>query len=360
MIVDRLDLDVAVAEGIVSRDQALRLRDLAARDRLSRDGADSEPAIDFTQDTRDEPFRLLRGFRDVFIAIGVAIFSIGITLLLARGGWHPVAALFLCVIGVAQAEIITRRQRLPLSSLVVALAVGVWAAGLFGSVANYILYSVPFYELTRGWSPGEYGRWATPMGAIIGLALFYWRYRLPFALLPLAGALVGLSIIVVTYMLGPAWLDDHGRLLIGLWGLAIFGVAMWFDMKDRLRVTRLSECAFWLHLFAAPMLVHALLFDENWKTASPSVVLPTMAVLAGIALLIDRRALFVAGLIYFAFAIARLASDSVLGDQTFAITAFVLGAIVLALGLGWTPARRRVLAILPFEGLKSRLPPAVA
>ncbi|MDA1097756.1 MAG: hypothetical protein O2967_02135 [Proteobacteria bacterium] len=69
-----LDLDIAAADGIISRDQAVRLRELSLRS----SGVDGS-SIDFSQDTRDEPFRLMRGFRDVFIAIGVAIFAIGLT-----------------------------------------------------------------------------------------------------------------------------------------------------------------------------------------------------------------------------------------------------------------------------------------
>ena len=68
----------------------------------------------------------------------------------------------------------------------------------------------------------------------------------------------------------------------------------------------------------------------------------------------------VSGLSYFSVAIFRLVSDSTLfGDQTFALTAFILGGFMLTLGLAWTPIRRVALAALPYDSLKSRLPPAV-
>src|SRR2546430_3225670 len=36
----------------------------------------------------------------------------------------------------------------------------------------------------------------------------------------------------------------------------MFLFAMWWDGSDRARLTRRSDVAFWLHLLAAPMIVH--------------------------------------------------------------------------------------------------------
>jgi len=90
-------------------------------------------------------------------------------------------------------------------------------------------------------------------------------------------------------------------------------------------------------------------------------VFGVMAALSVIALLIDRRALLVSGLSYFAVAISQLvSSSSFMDDQNFAFTAVILGGVMLALGLGWTPVRRAVLGALPFNSLKSLLPPTAA
>ena len=34
---------------------------------------------------------------------------------------------------------------------------------------------------------------------------------------------------------------------------------MYYDLSDRTRTTRLADCAFWLHLLAAPLIVHSLI-----------------------------------------------------------------------------------------------------
>ena len=158
---------------------------------------------------------------------------------------------------------------------------------------------------------------------------------------------------------GTPWFADYGRALIGAWGCVIFIAAMWFDLKDRLRVTRLAENALWLHLAAAPMLVHAVLFGGDGTTGL-GYALGMMALLSVAALLIDRRALLVSGLGYFAVAISQLVSSgAVSGVLNFAVTTVILGGVMLVLGLGWTPIRARLVAAVPFDGLKSRLPPAL-
>lgn len=357
------DLEVAIHEGIISSDQAARLRDLAGR--LSSTG---DEALEFTQDTRDEPFRLLRGFRDFFIFVGIVIFAIGLTTLVissfddldkgysdaGEGLWALLMTFGLIVTGVVLAEWVTRRQRLPLSSLATSIALAVWSAGfLIAIVANIWPGIISLDRLQDQVLP-----WLSFLGAVFGMIGFYWRYRLPFTLLPLAVSAAGVVFFVLQSVFETQWTDTHTRILIGVLGLLVFAVAMWFDMKDRLRVTRFSECAFWLHLLAAPMLIHSLLLGGKSDAANLPLILGTMAAMALVALLIDRRALLVAGLSYLAVAIFQIVSKSeILGGQEFAITASILGASVLCLGLGWTPIRRIVLSLLPLDALKSRLPP---
>ena len=60
-------IDAAVAQGILTADQAARLRDLARSD-LAEPAAAEPPA-----GPDDEKFRLIGGFNDVFVTIGVAL-----------------------------------------------------------------------------------------------------------------------------------------------------------------------------------------------------------------------------------------------------------------------------------------------
>lgn len=364
------DLDAAVGEGIISRDQAARLRDFARRSQ----GPD-EDAMEFIHDTRDEPFRLFRGFRDFFIFIGIIILSVGVSALAIGYLGMSVAiddvldlteglrmravviSLALVVFGIALAEWITRLQRLPLSSLAISLAVAVWSSQLLVTLVVALAPGV-FSNYDTGVALLS---WLYYLGALLGMAAFYWRYRLPFALLPMAGSVVGLVYFMVRAGTQPDWSEHDGRLLIGGLGVAVFLAAMYFDFQDRLRVKRFAECAFWLHLLASPMIVHALLLGNASGTPDLPLVLGAMAALALIALLIDRRALLVSGLIYFGVAIGQIVSSSaLLSEHEFAVTASLLGASVLVLGLLWSPIRNVVVGALPLGALKDRLPPVTA
>ena len=89
-------------------------------------------------------------------------------------------------------------------------------------------------------------------------------------------------------------------------------------------------------------------------------VILTVAVLAVVAVLIDRRALLVAGLAYLGWAIAYALTDVGRGGPfTLAATLVILGAVVLTLGAGWVPLRRLLLPLLP-PAIANRLPPVPA
>jgi hypothetical protein len=85
----------------------------------------------------------------------------------------------------------------------------------------------------------------------------------------------------------------------------------------------------------------------------------TVALLTLVALVIDRRALLVSALIYLgsviAYAITSSSSDNA---GVFFATLLILGVTVLALGAGWAPLRRHIIALLS-PALATRLPPVV-
>src|SRR5207253_7321486 len=99
--------------------------------------------------------------------------------------------------------------------------------------------------------------------------------------------------------------------LVLLLGVGIFLCAMWWDSSDRARLTRRSDVAFWLHLLAAPMIVHPIftLLGLNNGSASLSeglIVILLYVALGLTALAVDRRALLVSALAYVLWALADL------------------------------------------------------
>jgi hypothetical protein len=152
-------------------------------------------------------------------------------------------------------------------------------------------------------------------------------------------------------------------------GLAVFAAAMTYDLSDRERVTRRSDCAFWLHLLAAPLIVHPLIAfsTRSLGAMSPTeagTILGIVGVLAIVAIIVDRRALVVSTLLYLGIVIAyALTNQSIsnLGrsyDRGYAVfaTLLILGTLVVALGVAWLPLRKLLLSAMSVS-VRAKLPP---
>jgi len=344
-------LSAGVAAGIITSDQALALRRLpldSPRERFS------------TVRPGDEPFSLFRGFRDVFLALGIIILATGLVRIavdvfgLRAGnsvGWSDVGlAAVLAAIAWAVGEWVTGRLRMPLASLVTASA---FSAAFMVALANGFVSAGVVAPMTVG-QPVTAG-----LAFSLGALLFYLRFRLPFAAL-----LVGLGLSVAAF----SFLDDMAygsaqipfRVFAVALGVVFFLTALFYELKDPRRETRLAENAFWLHLIAAPLIVFALTggLDEVAinSTGEAVQVFVVVALLGMIALLIDRRAFIVSALLYLAGAITYAISQSGMPSNIqFASTSLVLGLFIVGLALGWQPLRETFLKLLP-QSVSSKLP----
>jgi hypothetical protein len=352
------DVEAAIGAGLITQTQADAMQALAASRRQSIASARAD----------EERFHFMRGFNDFFFALGVALIGIGLLAFAAivqSRVIYGIAAVAMWGL----AELLVRRMRLVLPGIVIAVF-----------FVCFTVRAVPF----AGWTvTPEQAIWESPLAlplavffhgspvataidgvvAAFAAAVFYARLRFPFALLILAGG----AVLAVTSAALELWPDrQHTSSLVVLaCGLAVFAAAMRFDMSDRLRATRRADCAFWLHVMAAPLLVHSLIrltagsvFTLNAVSAS-AIVAITLAVTA-VAVVIDRRALLVSALTYLGSAIAYALSHArVDGVSTSITTLVVLGFFILALGIGWAPLRRKLTSGLS-PGLVARLPPVAA
>jgi hypothetical protein len=368
------DLDAAVAEKVVTPAQALALADFAARRRRVHGALIGH----------EERFRFMRGFNDFFFATGVVMLGAGMLYFAGPGSGGNLAA---AVMVWGLAELLVRRMRLVLPGLLLAC---LFVAFVFRAAPaeiiktlmpdNVLISSALMAASRRGsltWLEMLLGGTRDVMipPAVIALkaliaggaaALFYARFRLPFALLPVAASLVVAVMAATREIAGPA----AQFLVLLLCGLAIFAAAMSFDISDRERLTRRADCAFWLHLLAAPLIVHSLIsmtvpsLSALSMTAAVALTIVAIAgLLALAAVAIDRRALLVSTFSYLGIVIAyaiTTARATAPADPTavFFSTLAVLGILVLGLGVGWQPLRRALLTLLPTAAV-DRLPPAV-
>lgn len=97
-------INAAVAQGILSQEQAARLRDLA-RGQTREDDAADEPPVH----PDDEKFSLIGGFNDIFVTIGVLLLvgalvgiarqtGIAVLVLIIAWGWRSLRRMLLPLI----------------------------------------------------------------------------------------------------------------------------------------------------------------------------------------------------------------------------------------------------------------------
>ncbi len=194
------------------------------------------------------------------------------------------------------------------------------------------------------------------------VGLHYWRFRVPITVAAGAAALVTAFIAALDWLLPDiSWTVHNGLSL--LCGLCVFALAMGFDMSDPQRRTRRTDIAFWLHLLAAPLIVHPLItallqgypLETRLTTTSALAILAIFLGLGVVSLIIDRRALLVSGLVYAGLAFGTLIRQTALADKTIPATVLALGMFILLLSAGWRPLRSLILRLLP-GALLRRLP----
>jgi hypothetical protein len=356
LTIENEDIDAAISAGVMPQAQADALRAFVAerrRSRLEQAGAE------------DERFRFMTGFNDFFFAIGILLLGFG--MMFFTGG-VPLPSLIAALLIWALSELLVRRMRLVLPGILLSL---------FFIAFVFLAVPADLATLTARVAPGQVigSFWLDAIGAtglpiaaatkaLIGVAaasLYYWRFRLPFALLPIAASLVLFAMALIRLAAGELAPVAWSTLTLAC-GLAVFAAAMSFDMSDRDRMTRRSDCAFWLHLLAAPLIVHSLvsLIAPNLaliSSAAAIVILAIVGILAVIAIAIDRRALLVSALLYIGVVIGyAIQSSGLRGSGVFFATLVILGAFVIILGVGWQPLRRRLIALIS-PAIASKVPP---
>lgn len=339
----RDDLRAGVAAGLLTEPQAASILALAE----ARQGAR------LAQPEEDEPFELFRGFAEIFVSVGLVLLLAGVIGLSALFG----SPLILMAVTAAAcwwfARYFTLKRRMVLPSIVL---VSGFAAGIAGVAASVV-----------GADGAGQGLLVCALIAA-GLALWYRVFRLPFTMFLLG--LTGLAAVaIVTDSITPdtvaqGWdamfdLRAGSGLALGTlaFGMAAFAGGMWFDSHDPHRLGRYSASGFWLHLLAAPALVNtvALTFYNMGPGTGYALLALALALIAMLALVIDRRSFLTAGIGYLAFLITLVARQG--GDLDWPWVVLILGAVITGLGAYWTDLRARLMRALPDFPGKRRLPP---
>lgn len=379
---DRSALESAAAAGIIRADQVGPLYDF-----LATGGVSAEPP-------GEENLRFIRNFHDVFLAIGIVLFAVGLAVGIGSyaagadspqqatpisGGLSLTAAAVMWGLG----ELFARRRRLFLPAIAI-----VCALTLFVVVGAALLYTGALLgrtlELNGGPDaiPSELrtGILIASGCAFIAPALFYLRFRLPFSM-GLAGGGIAFFAIVSALLFGGEPTINYLPTLYLTLGLLLFFAGVAFDARDPARVSRFSDNGFWLHFAAAPLVLggafglvaqafgaqgveaiagpgRLVATQDDTAVARSALTLAVVVALAFVSLLINRRVLIVSALLTTGVAIGVILNKFGLGAGALAASVLVvLGGFVLILGAGWHGVRRSLLGWVKPEGGWARIFP---
>lgn len=373
-------LDAALEAGVITRQQRDRL--------LAMEYGTVEPAP--TQVDDEENLRLIGGGNDLFVTVGTILLTAGFyfvlnSLFAGRPIW--IAAL-LAGFAWAVAEVVTRQHRMKLSSTVLALVFSASIAALLTLVVGRI-YEIrmpdSIWQLLALREPVSRGGYILLGGIILAAIVYFWRFRVPILAGVIAIAATLLAFLQTALLLydgvtrgsvAPPSLQDVPELLRAalymplVCGLIVFITAVALDLHDRERRKIWSDCAFWLHVVSAPMLVHPLFIMATGQDVvlgriepgtDATVMLAVLIVgFAYVALAIDRRSLLVPTLAYFGtlgiYYLVNSAANTT-GIPPFALILLTIGALVILFGAGWQRIRRLIVGSTLPTSLLNRLPP---
>jgi len=351
------ELDDAVASGALTAQAADALRAHVEQQRS-------------TVIPDEEQFRLITGFNDIFVSVAAAILLFAVGFIGQRVGQaagldiEPGAPNFIGPVFVAAASwglalYFTAKRRMALPSILLLLS---FAGSVLMAAALALVLAIGPDAVNN--NPQAGGAVGAIAAAIAGIATWlHWRtFRVPITVAVGAASVAGIAVSLLVAALGQN-VETARNIILGFvlfLGIGVFLFAMWWDSSDRARVTRRSDVAFWLHLLAAPMIVHPVftllgLNDGNATIGEGVVVILLYIALGVTALAIDRRALLVSALAYVLWALSDLFKRFGAVELNFALTALVIGSALLLLSAFWHQARAAVVRPLP-EGLRERLP----
>jgi hypothetical protein len=328
------DLYSAVNKGIFEKDDVDKFRLYVAKNAN-------------TNSVDEENFRLISGFNDVFVCIAAFV-------LLISSGWltaqiAPVFGFLMAAsISWFLSEFFILRKKLALPAIILLVSFVVNVSIFFG-------LSMGAYGINNDFIP------IVSFGAGALAAWAHWvKFKVPITVAAGTGSLV---VCVVMLLLQIESLKNLINILLLTSGLLTFSLAMIWDTQDRDRKTRKSDVAFWLHLLAAPLIVHPIftslgILDGEASSASIVFVIFMYVALAAISISVERRALMVSSLIYVLYAFNELFTSFGMISSGLALSGIFISSILLILSAFWQKSRIALLQVVP-DVVAKRLPPAV-
>ncbi|NOQ81466.1 MAG: hypothetical protein GQ548_02925 [Methylophaga sp.] len=318
------ELVSAVEAGIMTDEVAAAFRNHVALERVT-------PAVD------EEHFRLITGFNDIFVVIACLLLLVSISWIgssvtpMLGAGLQAMTAWGL-------SEYFTRKRLMSLPSIVLLLA---FVGGVFTAAIISLKGLGLGEDITRG----------IPSAVAAFAAWLHWqRFKVPITVAAGTATLVA-GVMFLLFGFVPEirqWMIP----ITFVAGVLVFLFAMRWDSSDTQRQTGRSDVAFWLHLIAAPLIVHPIfsvlsVFDGQlglWQAVAVTTLYIGIAI---VSISIDRRALMVSALVYVLYAFNTLLEQYGVISLGFAFTAFSIGSGLLLLSAFWHTCRKAIIVHYP-------------
>jgi hypothetical protein len=323
------DLQSAIDAGVISAETAAAFRAHAAQ-RNAATAAD------------DEHFRLVTGFNDIFVVIACVLLLASVKWISSTLGMAGFGGIAMSAIAWLLAEFFVRKRHMALPAILLLLA---FVLGIFLAVPALLGENNMSFGIASGVTA-------------IATLLHWWRFQVPITVAAGTAAVVT-GIVVALILTFPSASSFLPALLFAA-GIAVFALAMRWDAADTRRLTGRSDVAFWLHLLAAPLLVHPVftalgVSSGHTQAVQASCVVVLYVFIALVSLAIDRRALMVSSLAYVLYTFSALLKEYGVVSLGFAVTALLIGSALLLLSAFWHRSRAFVLRRLP-RRWQTRLP----
>lgn len=323
-MISKEQLDSAIDAGVLDQQTANALL------------AHSQSTPNLKNNVDEEHFQLVSSFNDIFVVIASILLFVSLALI----GGKVLGALLVAIAAWGLSEFFVLKRRMAFPAIVFLLYfVGGVFIGILGIVSDQ---STP--------SPNLLHNFLIPCVISIAAAWLHWkRFKVPITVA------AGATFVVGAILSASASLIEGNTTvlltLMSLSGLAVFSLAMYWDASDTKRETRRSDVAFWLHLIAAPLIIHPIfellgVLNGQSNLFEASVVLALYLAIASVSLIIDRRALMVSALGYVIYVLSTYLTDTN-GGVGFVVVPLIIGSALLLLSAFWHKCRTWMLKFIP-------------
>ncbi|WP_293267334.1 hypothetical protein [Neptunomonas sp.] len=284
----------------------------------------------------EENFRLVSSFNDIFVVIACSLLLFS-SLWVGEGISEGLGGLIFALLSWLLAEVFTLKRKMALPSIALLLA---FVGGVFS-------FCLSLFD-----DPAELSFMMASTVSAIAAWLHWKRFGVPITIAATTAALTTLAVSVV-FSFFP---DTKVYMLFAffLCGVVIFSFAMYWDSSDITRTTRKSDVAFWLHLLAAPLIIHPVftsldIFEGNENLINMLIVIVLYICMTLLSIIVDRRAFMVSSLAYVIYAITVILNEIGGVGLNFALTGIFIGSALLVLSVYWHAIRAGLLRRLPLH-----------